>query len=308
MENSSLPSKYHRMRLVQEEKQWDLERDLPWDAFETTRPLLPDCRALAEALALTPAEELACSQLLGLMAVQAISEHEKILGVVRELCWRRPLARLDAGEDVVKLGEQFFKEEAKHSLAFARYVETFARGRGIGVEELRAVLPSYRARSWSTGLFLLNSLCGGRAIWWLVMITEEESLALFRDIRSRKAEIEPLFYALNQHHFEEEIRHSSYAPLMLRMLGTSRLDFLLAEALHRVWVLRQLFRLRRLRRGSETSGFHAELRSVLAKFQRLPWRRRLALVATKIPYVSQLMQPRRHKAIGIELQRNAELA
>lgn len=295
------------MRLVQEEKQWDLERDLPWASLDATRALLPDCRALADALTLTPAEELACSQLLGLMAVQAISEHEKILGVVRDLCWRRPLARIDAGDDVVKLGEQFFKEEAKHSLAFARYVETFAQGRGIDAASLHAVLPSYRARSWSTAAFVLNSLLGGRAIWWLVMITEEESLALFRDIRSRKAEVEPLFFALNQQHFEEEIRHSSYAPLMLRMLGTSRADFLLAETLHRVWVLRQLLRLRRLGRSTETSGFYADLRSVLAKFQRLPWRHRLALVATKIPYVSQLMQPRRHKAIGIELQRTAEL-
>jgi hypothetical protein len=313
------------MRLMQEERQWDADRDLDWSTLDATRPLLPGCGALARELGLSSAEELALSQLLGLMAVQAISEHEKVLGAVREDCWRTSLGRLGltAASELVALGEQFFAEEAKHSQAFARYVSAFAASVGVEPDVLAKVLPRYDEAAWSTRLFRLNARLGGRAMWWLVMITEEESLALFRELRDSSAaapsQVDPLFYELNRQHFQEEVRHMSYAPLMVRVLGDGggspwtrlvrRCDYVLAEALHVAWLLAQMTKLRRLRRlvGDDAAPFLKTLLGAVEKLDALPLTRRLDLLLSRIPFASDATNPQRHRSLRVEVRRNAQL-
>lgn len=314
---AAVPSKYRRMRLLQEEKQWDIDTDIPWASLDPTKPLLPRVPAFTAALGLTADEELAFSQVLGLMAVQAISEHEKVLGAVKERCWTKPLSGVGTPDDVAHLGEQFFREEAKHAEAFGRYVAGYAAALGVELADLKSILPTYDRDSLTTRLFALNSALGGRAMWWLVMITEEESLALFRRLRDAEGDVDPLFYELNRQHFDEEIRHMSYAPLMLRHLSSGawpfqryimQFDYLTAEVLHVAWLLKQMTRLKRVHLLRAKHPAFARLSDVMRKFEALSWTHRLGMILGGIPYASEALNPRRHRAVGIEIKRNGEVA
>ena len=304
-------TKYHKMLRLQEAKEWDLETDIRWDSHRVASPLLPECDEIGFKYDMTGREKLVFSQFLGLMAVQAISQHERILADMQESCWRRPLLKINSNRDYIDLGEQFFKEEAKHSRAFAKYVEVFSSHQNIDLESLKSVLPEYKF-SWLAKIFKLNSILGGRAIWWLVMITEEESLSLFRKIRDYKGSVDPLFYQLNELHFQEEIRHTSYAPLMLRELtnGRGRLlmkfDYILASTLHKIWIGSQIRRLKRISKLDKANPFFNTLQDVYKKFRVLSLRKKVFALRNEIPFLSELFNPLRHRAIAIELQRNPD--
>jgi len=305
-------SKYRKMLRLQEAQEWDIEADIHWNNHHQTWQLIPNCQGFAKTYLLNDQEQVVFSQFLGLMAVKAISQHEKILASVQEDCWRKPLQKKNSNCDYRELGEQFFKEEAKHSKAFAKYIDVFAASRNMDINELNSILPEYK-NSWMASIFKWNSKLGGRAIWWLVMITEEESLALFRSIRSHKKAVDPLFYELNECHFQEEIRHSSYAPLMLRELTASKMawpfkfDFILANLLHKVWIGLQIWKLRKVTKLEQSHPFFGTLNRVYKKINRLSLRKKLSLLRNDIPVLSQVFDSSRHRAIAIELQRNPDL-
>lgn len=309
-------SKLAKMRRTQEVKGWDIDRDLDWGCHTEARPLLPLGEDLERSLGLSCSESLALSQLLGLMAINAISEHERAIQYVKEACWSQPLRRRNLGQDYRDLGEQFFADEAKHSRAFARYIERFADRHGVPYLELLEILPSYKD-SWVCRFFRWNSKLGGRAVWWLVMLTEEESLQIYRQIRPHKSEIDPLFYQLHKLHFQEEIRHISYAPLMLRKLGEprcilqswiGRFDYVFAMAMHFLWIGQQLRRVGRARGLRKQHPFFGSIASVFDKLDALPLRKRWQILFFEVPFLSDLFRPARHRAVRIEWKRNRDFS
>lgn len=312
MASASARSKYQRMLQLQRESAWDLETDLDWSGLAAGQALLPCPPSFGDMLGLDQHERLAVSQLLGLMAVQAIAEHERVMGAVQDLCWRLPVRKAGLSPDVIALGDQFFAEEAKHARAFGRYVETFASVHGIPRDALAAILPTYSHDSWFTRLFRANARFGGRAIWWLVLMTEEESIDLHRRIGSSGTPVEPLFRRLNELHFEEERRHSGYSPLMLRTLSApstllgrvlARTDYAFAVVLHAAWVLCQMRRATRVAEHAHRHPFFAAVASVFTKLNRKPVLRRLTIVLNEVPYASELLRPGRHPGIRAERSR-----
>lgn len=308
MNTAPQKTKLTRMLEAQKRHSWDLERDVDWEVRDTKRPLLP-IGSQATSLGLSTVEERTLSQLLGLIATSAISEHERALKIVKKDCWSRPLSRKRKSRELRDLGEQFFLEEEKHSQAFAKYIETFAHDQGLDLRDLQQILPKYED-GFMCKVFRLNSLLGGRAIWWLVMLTEEESLDLFRKMRPHQESIDPLFYQIHDLHFQEEVRHISYAPQMLRLLGggwLSKFDYRLAELMHFVWILIQLRRLRKVSHLTQKHPFFASVNAIIKKFERLKWKERWNLILNQTPFLSSLFRPLRHKAMRIELKRNGDL-
>jgi hypothetical protein len=254
----------------QKNLEWDLDHDLPWESLNPSLPLLP-LETLAVPSSLTSDERLALSQFLGLMAIAAIAEHENILGVIREKCTPRISASL------LPLAEQFFKEEAKHSDAFFRYVSSFAQRLNIPMESLKKILPRLAESSWITRAFLVNHFFGGRAIWHLVQATELESIDLYRYLKTSGGVIEPLYFDLNRLHYEEETRHISVPPLILAAAKKDRgekFDRKFARALHLIWAFFQFFRLGHLR---SLRTEHPFFRDVHAAYQKMSFRQKLAL-------------------------------
>ena len=308
MTTTKQKSKLERMLATQKKQAWDMEQDINWENFNFDLPLLPIGQEIRTELNLTKRQYVVASQLLGLIATQAISEHEKALQIVKRSCWWNPVTNRKLPNDMLHLGEQFFREEAKHSETFARFIRLFANQKGISEQALKSILPQYKDGLFCN-MFRLNSKLGGRAVWWLVMLTEEESLDLHRKLRSVNDEVDPLFYQLHELHFQEEVRHISYAPMMLRQLGgkwISRFDYRFAEVVHFIWILNQLRRLKKLKKIRGQHPFFEILYEVYLKLDRLPWRKKTNLLFSKTPYLSPLFRPMRHKAMRVEIKRNID--
>lgn len=251
----------------QKRLEWDLDNDLPWEALATHLPLLPmDGLPLPESI--TANERLALSQFLGIMAIAAIAEHESILGVLKTRCMA------GISPSMLPITEQFFKEESKHSAAFARYIRHFAQKQGIPISFLEKVLPKLGRKSWTTRAFVLNHSLGGNAIWHLVQATELESIDLYRYLKNSHETLEPLYLALNRLHYEEETRHISVPPLILARANGRKLDRKFSRWFHLFWAFRQFLRLGRLR---EIQAEHPFFKKTYSALQKLSLRQRLSL-------------------------------
>jgi hypothetical protein len=306
-------SKSRRMMLLQQKSSWDLSRDLNWDQFDISKPLFPLSNNFAEALQLTAQEQIALSQLIGIMAAQAISQHERVMQTAKESCWTKPAIQRAMDPDLKELGEEFFQEESKHADAFAQYVCRFADAKGLKSQDLQAYLPTYDEDSILARLMKLNSKLGGRAIWWLVMLTEEESVSIFKLLRRESANIEPVYLNLHRLHYEEEIRHMSYAPMMLRFFSksaswmaklVSTFDFAFMYLAHATWVLLQFLRVKRLKSYSGSNAFLCDLQSVFRKIDAIPRASLFKLSMTELPWMSRLLSPLEHQSIRAEWHRS----
>ena len=316
---NSSSTRYQKMLRAQQALAWDPEHDLSWNELDTSKLLVRVDQDIAATLNLTATEQVTLSQLLGLMAVQTISQHENVLNCVKAECWEQPLAKKSTASDFLQLGEQFFEEESKHGAAFARYVSLFAERMGISKVSLASILPKFESTSWITRLFLLNCRYSAGAVWWMVMITEEESLELYRRLAafSQTAAIDPLFYRLNELHYEEEHRHLSYAPMMLRRLRESssrgarllsKFDFLVSEALYRVWLVEQFLRLRKVLRTKDSHPFLSGVKAIVKKFEDLSWKHKIAVLKATVFSSDSMFFPKRHRAIQNELRRSGDRA
>ncbi len=287
MERDARETKYERILNEQRRHEWDAETDIPWTQLDVTRPLLPlDRLELGQALT-CERERLVVSQFLGLVLIQAIAQHEAILGVIRDRCVASIVRRHELGPGATALLEQFFEEEAKHSGAFARYVSEFASVQGFPEATLTSLLPKYSRDSWFTKLFLLNSRLGGNAVWHLVHLTELESIDLFRYLRATDpdAQVEPVYFALNRLHYEEEVRHISVPPLVLNFSASrfwKNFNRRLAQTSHVLWSVVQLRRLGKLRHGASAHPFFTDLRSAYAK---ITWGQYLSVLRSLFTYI-----------------------
>jgi hypothetical protein len=275
----TVANKYQSQLAHQAANEWDLERDVPWQAIDSQKPLIPLDSLFSKIPGITPEERVALSQLLGLMTVKAIGEHEHVLSAIREHCERHVNPNVPNVEDLKLLMNQFFSEEAKHSAAFARYVSTFAQDAGISLSDLNQILPTFSARSWFTKIILWNGRLGGNAAWHLMQLTEHESVDLFRYLKTIDNTIDPLYYNLHRLHYEEELRHISFPPIIIRQgnfrKSTQQLNSRFARGVHAFWMLVQFMRLSHIHRLRNRHPFFAALQS--AK-QKIGWRRYLTFL------------------------------
>lgn len=251
----------------QKENGWALDTDIPWNTLQISAPLLPLDLLFQKVPGLTAEERLAISQFLGLMAVKAIAEHEHLLGVIQSQCTTRVAEAVDASEGMRPLMERFFEEEKKHSAAFSQYITEFTQKAGIAPSDLETVLPKFSANSLFTKFALLNNALGGNAIWHLIQITEHESIDLYRFLKETSVEIDPLYFTLNRLHYEEEIRHISFPPLVIRLAKPKSQKFnqKFARLLHAVWMVTQFVRLRHISSLKNKHFFFNSLHSAQKK-------------------------------------------
>lgn len=297
--------KRHTRQLhVQRRLAWDIEARLDWTGgIDLSKPLLPLDQNNILFPSASPDERLVISQLMGLIVAATISQLEQVALDLKERTWSRVLDQFPINPEFRALGEQFYAEEAKHAAAFSRYIDTFAGALAIAPEDLRSLLPQAN-RSLYKEIYAWNSVAGGTALWWLVTAVEEESVVIHRYMEPFRDRIDPLYYQLHRAHFEEELRHKSYAQMMLQLLEESgavkrslvsrKLDFLLAECLHLTWTFGELVKLRGLRRFKNHHPFFKTLDGLLGILGKRNPLSVLRTLFTSAPYISDSLHLGEH--------------
>jgi hypothetical protein len=190
---------------------WDLDRDFAWDTrIDVEKPLLPLAQIDRVFPGLAADERLVLSQLFGLVVAQIFSDAEQFLNEARERLWSDFERLFGAHPALLELGTQFFDEERKHAEMFRRYITAWLTARGLDIERFFAEQPRFSA-SWQHRVILRNAARGGLAFWWIVLLAEEESPLIYRDLEDAPDEIEPLYLQVHRKHFEEEARHATFA-------------------------------------------------------------------------------------------------
>jgi len=298
---------------IQRRLSWDLETRIDWSkGVDLSKPLLPldrDNILFPEANA---EQRLVISQLMGLIVAATISQLEQVANDLKGPAWERVLDRFPVNPEMRALGEQFYAEEAKHAVAFGRYIDMFAVALGVEPADLKALLPQ-ADNGLQKKIYALNSLAGGMAVWWLIAAVEEESLVIYRYMDPVRAKIDPLYWQLHRAHFEEELRHKSYASLMLQMfeefsgvtttLLFKKLDFVLAECLNLTWTLNELVKAKGFRRFKHHHPFFATLSGLIDVLGRRNFLGVLYRLLTSAPYISNTLHLSEHQHVKELLQR-----
>lgn len=283
---------------------FDFEKSINWkqglDLDRYFVPLDQESLVFPEA---SPEQRLAISQYLGLVIAQTAGEMETALLQAKDLVWKKNLALYPVNPEFEALGDHFFGEEEKHSRMFRRFLDGFAKETGIEGAELQKILPVVSGTMLQRTL-KLNSEFGGHALWWVLMLVEEVSILIYKQIRPFKDSIDPLYFELHRRHFEEEVRHSPYPYWMLQHLYKrnrspatlffKKTDVLLAQALEITWTLSSLSRIRNVYALRNRHPFYANLTScipLLIKLSPIEVIRRLFLTA---PFVSLILNPKHH--------------
>ena len=298
---------------VQQKHSWCIETDINWNqGIDHSQFLLPITKESKLFPKLTTRERVVLSQLMGLIVSASISELEAISLKLKKPTWERLMDKYPINPEIRELGEQFYIEEAKHSQAFQRYIKLFAKSHELEYDELRSFLPQTR-NSLIEKIYKFNSILGGRAMWWLMCAAEEKSILFFKYLKNYQNEVDPLFYQLHKCHFEEEVRHASYAPMMLEIYDQfshwpqkkimTKVDFILAEVLNMSWTFSQLIKLGKLKKIKHKSEFYTELYSVVQKIGNSSPFEVLYELFTSTPYVSEMLHLSEHKSIKILLER-----
>ena len=292
--------KISRLLDIQKLHSADFEKTIPWaqkiDIHKCLLPLDKNAIVFPEA---NSEQRVAISQMMGLIVASTISELETIAYQMRDATWLRLLKRYPVNPEILELGEHFYEDEASHARAFNRYLEQFAESVDVDPNDLRTVLPSAK-KSLSQTVYRLNSMCGGVAIWWLIAAVEEESIHIFDLMRNSGEVLEPLYYELHRLHFEEELRHKSYAHIMLNVSYEfqraphsrliQKIDFLLAEVLNFSWSFKQLLKVKGLKRFKNHSPFFDRLNEVSETLTQRSSYSLLRTVFTRAPYTSDALR------------------
>lgn len=278
---------------------WDLEHDLVWDqGVDLSKFLLPIEKKSNFFPSASFDERRVISQILGLIVASSIAEMESIAVELKEPTWERLLKKYPVNPELYELGNHFYEDENKHSQAFKKYIDKFAEALNVDPSDLKSILPQSN-KTLLKQVFKLNSLAGGMAIWWLIAAFEEESILFFRYIKDHKENIDPLYYNLHRLHFEEEIRHKSYAFMMLKVheefettphtLFLKKLDFIVAEILNLTWTFNQLGNLKKLK---QLQNHHPFFNTLLSLSETLGQRNPLEILNglfNEVPYISNTM-------------------
>jgi len=187
---------------------------------------------------------------------------------------------------------------------FKRFLLLFSKTTGLAPEELDGLLPAVSGTMLERALELHSGL-GGHALWWVLTLVEEVSISIYREMRPSRARLDPLYHEIHWRHFQEEVRHSPYAYLMLENLYRrdrsalgglfKRTDFLVAQALEVSWALVSLSRLRNAERLRKRHPFYATLARLMPLLRgRSPFRLLRSLFVSA-PFVSLLLNPNHHE-------------
>ncbi len=305
--------KLSRQLHIQKRLAWDLEKRIPWSlGIDLSAPLLPVGNFHTILPKLTAEQHLVLSQLIGLIVASTISQLEQVAFDLKGPTWESVLNRFPVNPEMYDLGSQFFKEEQKHSVVFNRYLALFADAVNVDPEDFMKLLPQGHS-SFAKKVYALNSNLGGMAMWWLIAAVEEESLAIFRQMQPHQSTLDPLYYQIHRAHFEEELRHKSYATLMLNLfdefasvtcrLVFQKLDFMLAECLNLTWTLSQLVKLKGFRKIRHHHPFFKTLESLLDVIGERSPLQLLHVLRNETPFISNHLQLGRYDHIQSLLNR-----
>jgi hypothetical protein len=305
--------KIARLLHVQRVHGIDFDKDINWNqSIDLNKSLLPlDHKAILFPDA-SAEERLVISQLMGLIVAATISELENVAIRLKGPTWENILRKYPVNPEIREMGELFYEDEAKHSAAFKRYIDLFAEKVNVDPKDLKEFLPS-STHSLAGKIYELNSLGGGMAIWWLIAAVEEEALLIFDHMRKIKTHVDPLYYEIHKCHYEEEIRHKSYASIMLKINSEfakapqsiifRKIDFILAEILNITWTFNQLYKVKNLKK---LENHHEFFKTLSVLFDVLESRNSLEVVHTLFttaPYIKNMLNLSEHKHIRVMLER-----
>jgi hypothetical protein len=267
---------------------------------DPSRPLLPlDDSAVAFPGA-SREQELALSQLMGLIINSTVSEMEDSLPRLKFDGWERILRNYPANPELWELGELFFEEEAKHARAFGRYLEKFCEASGIDRDDLEILLPKAFGSNFQRAI-TNNAATGGHAFWWVVASTEEISINIYHQIHRAKESVDPLYWQLHRKHLEEESRHANYAFLMLSLVENQpvslqnalhrKMDFLFAQLVGAPWVVSELYKFFRVKEIAHKNPFFAVLASCIPLYEQMSLPEKLRRMFLSAPYISWFLNP-----------------
>ncbi len=280
---------------------WDLERDLSWQkGVDLSKFFLPlDEMAIAFPGA-SNEQRLALSQFMGLVVNATISEMEDALPRLKSTGWQRVLSEYPANPEMLELGELFFDEEAKHSRAFGKYLDSFCGTTGIDRPDLDALLPKAFGSFFQKSI-TANAVTGGHAFWWVVASVEEVSIEIYQHLYKCKDAIDPLYFELHRRHLEEEARHANYAFLMLNLIAKKpgylnsawhkKIDFAFAQLVGAPWVITELYKFLRVKRLKGVHPYFDVLASCIPLFEAMPKAELVKRMFVAAPYVSWLLNP-----------------
>ena len=268
-----------------------------------SRPFLPLDHDAVVFPGANPEQRLAISQMLGLLINASIAEMEDVIVKLRDLGWEKLLRKYPANPEMGRLGELFFEEEAKHSVAFYRYIDLFCTQNGIDREQMDLLLPKAFGSIFLKTI-ILNARAGGHAFWWVVAAVEEVSIQLYKDLHHARRQMDPLYHLIHLRHMEEESRHHNYAFLILNLIDRMprnpkrvlhlKTDLLLAQALSTGWVLGELQKVFHVKKMRTQNRFFRTLDSCLPLLMGQPWHRSLLQLFTRAPYLSLMLNANHH--------------
>lgn len=286
---------------------WDLEQNIDWSrGIDMSRPLV----ALGKQAFFFPGasaeERTIISQMMGLIVAASIFEMEETLLRLERECFEDVYKKFPISPEFNQLGQLFFEEERKHSMAFKRFVEMFAQNIGVDYATLMSCLPVLE-KTKTEKILKAHLQTGGQSFWWLVAIIEQHFLLIFRHMSQAKDVLDPLYFELHQKHFEEEARHAPFPYLMLDLfqqknkgvLGViqTKYDLLLAQALQSLWTVNSLARTRQVARLEGVHPFFDNLAKIERKYGGVSFMKTLWKLFTETPYVSELINPNGHPDI-----------
>lgn len=305
--------KLKRRTDLQMRLEWSLLDDIDWSmGVDLSKELLPLNSEMKDFANAHNIPHHSLSWMMGLLAASAISEHERVLNDLKST-WRKSLERLNPSQELMQLGEQFFKEEMKHSEAFGLYLKSAAIFLNLTENELKSFLPLYDASSLSAAVYRTDARMGGSALWWTVAATEEESIELYRMLARNEENTDPLFYQINRLHFEEEVRHSSFSYLMIETFDSSRgwwknlLSYTLARSIQGYWILKQLARLKHVKHFENRHSILKDISNFTKAFGRLPTHQKLKFFQQQDGYLTMMLNPQSHERIHKQIVKSCSL-
>ncbi len=294
-----------RQTSFQKKGQWDLELDIKWEiGIDQFRGLLPMDNEYIGFPGASDEQKLALSQFMGLTINATISEMEDVAFGIRKVAWKDILDSYPVNPEMYQLGEEFFKEELKHSQAFRRYNRMFSEKVNVTDSELAELMPSAYGSIFRKAI-LKNAQDGGHAFWWVVAAVEEIALLIYQGMRPHRAAIDPLFYHVHKKHFEEESKHTNYAFLMLDLIKErnrsikhivhQKTDLVYSELFSTSWVLTEIQKIFRVQKYAHRHEFFQVLKSCLPLLEKMTKPQLIQRMFVSAPYLSFVLNPKRHK-------------
>ncbi|MBT6325406.1 MAG: hypothetical protein HOJ35_05515 [Bdellovibrionales bacterium] len=284
---------------------WDINKDITWNkGIDLTKPFLALGKDATFFPKATPRQRLVISQYMGLLINSTICELENALERSKTECWVNLIRKYPVNPEFIALGEEFFKDEKKHSDVFNKFLKMFAEETNVTYQELQSLLPVLD-KSKIESLFRVNSIVGGQALWWVVAAVEEESIMVYKHMHKFKKNLDPLFYEIHRRHFEEETRHAAYAFLMLDLfrrranspvnLLAKKLDFIFSEILQITWIMKELLKLINVKKLADRHPFYKTLEEALPMISEFSPNEIIQKLFLEDPYISMILNPRNNK-------------